>query len=522
MVLTVILAGPASALRVQTPMAGARPAGQIRVCPQSDTPAVMECMSVFSVGTAAGSRARQSAQVSAAAVHGYGPSSLRNAYNLTAAARRAGRGETVAIVDAYSDPKAAANLASYRSHFGLPACTVASRCLRIVNQAGKSRPLPKKSASWGIEESLDLDMVSAICPRCRILLVEASSNSSANLGTAVNRAVSMGARFVSDSWGGDEFAGQDAYTHDFNHPGDAIVFASGDFGYGATFPADTQYVTAVGGTTLRHKRSNGRAWTETVWGSAQVAEGTASGCSSMEPKPSWQRESVDDTAPGGCLNRTENDVAADANINTGVAVYDSFGTGGTWGMAGGTSVAAPIVTAAYALAGNPARNSYPASYLYHHSSHLHDVTAGTNGTCDQHYLCHGQKGYDGPTGLGTPDGTTAFAAKGTDPVTLVDPGPQDVVAGTTYRLSIRGLDTRAAAKTLAYTAAGLPAGLTISSVATTTNGVIAGIVPATPGSYQVTVTGRDRFTGKTGTTRFTLTVTASSASPSPSPAAAQR
>ncbi len=492
--------------------APALPSGEVSACPAADRPGLMQCQAIVKTSHAAGRGAGFDGvgfASTAAGLPGYGPSSLLSAYNLTRAASRSGRGETVAIVDAYRDPDAAANLARYRSYFGLPACTTTSRCLRIVNEHGKSGPLPRPDAGWAVEQSLDLDMVSAICPHCRILLVEASSRSTGSLGIGEDTAARMGARFVSNSWSGPDWLGETADNHYFNHPGDAIVFASGDAGYGTEYPTDTQFVTAVGGTTLRHKRSGKRAWTESVWGSADSGVGTGSGCATLQAKPSWQREPVDDTAPNGCLNRTENDVAADANPSTGVAIYDSYRTGGTWGVIGGTSVATPIITAAYALAGNPARNTYPASYPYQHASRLNDVPSGVNGVCEKNrsYLCHGKRGYNGPAGLGTPNGGTAFSGAGTDPVTLMDPGTLDIEEGTHLRVLISGLDARTAARSLKFSASGLPAGVSVTSAARSTNGVIAGTMPSAPGTYEVAVTATDPRTHRAGTTRFALVVT---------------
>jgi len=181
----------------------------------------------------------------------------------------------------------------------------------------------------------------------------------------------------------------------FNHPGVAITASSGDNGYGVEFPAASQYVTAVGGTTLT--RGGGtRGWTETVW------SGAGSGCSAYITKPSWQTN-------GNCTKRTVADVSAVANPNTGVSVYDSFSYRGAsgWLVFGGTSVAAPIIASVYALAGNSSSITY-GSYPYSHTSSLFDVTSGSNGSCGGTLLCTAGVGYDGPTGLGTPNGTTAF------------------------------------------------------------------------------------------------------------------
>jgi hypothetical protein len=490
--------------------AAARPDDERRVCPVPTRPGRVACQSVYQL---AGSQADAPAFApDVTAVPGYGPASLRSAYGLAFAAARKGRGETVAVVDAYADPRAASDLAFYRSHFGLRACTTASGCLRIINQHGKASPLPKANTGWAVEESLDLDMVSAICPLCHLVLVESNAPTNASLGQAEDAAVGAGARFVSNSWSGTESRGQWVDNHYFNHPGDAIVFAAGDSGYGTVYPADLQFVTAVGGTVLRHKASAGRAWTETAWGSTDPAAtgGTGSGCSPFTAKPSWQREAVD-IAPGGCPNRTENDVSAVADPATGVATYDTYKTHGTWAQLGGTSAAAPIITGVYALAGTPAPRTYPASYLYQHPAHIHDVTSGVNGTCpaSSAYLCHAEKGYDGPTGLGTPDGTYSFSSAATKPVTLVGPGTKTVAAGAAYRLAIIGLDSRAGVRALAYSAAGLPPGLSIAAVPGSTRAAISGTVSATiaPGTvYSVVITGTDRVTGASGVTRFTITV----------------
>ena len=493
-----------------TRAAAALPSDERRVCPEPTQPGQLECQAVYQL---AGSQADARAFVpDLSSVPGYGPASLRSAYGLTQAALRKGSGETVAVVDAYADPHVASDLAAYRRHFNLPPCTTASRCLRIINQNGKSRPLPKANIGWAAEESLDLDMVSATCPLCRLVLVESNAPTNASLGRAEEAAIGAGARFVSNSWSGVETRGQWIYNHYFNHPGDAIVFAGGDSGYGTVYPADLQFVTSVGGTTLRHRPSAGRAWTETAWGSTDpaVTGGSGSGCSPLRAKPSWQRAPVD-IAPGGCPNRTENDVSAVANPATGVAVYDTYQTDGTWAQLGGTSAAAPIITGIYALAGDPAPRTYPASYPYQHPAHIFDITSGVTGVCPttSAYLCHAEVGYDGPTGLGTPDGTYEFSSAGTKPVSLLDPGAKTVPASAPFSLEIIGLDARPKVRSLIYTATGLPPGLSVRAVAGTTHGAITGTVPSTVASgtvFSVVVTGTDRVTKARGVTRFTITV----------------
>ena len=328
---------------------------------------------------------------------GFGPADLLSAYNLPA---NGGAGQTVAIVDAYNDPNAAADMATYRSQYGLPACTAASGCFKQVNQSGGTN-LPRNSSSWAGEISLDLDMVSAIAPNAHIILVEASTASMTNLGTAVNTAVRLGAKFVSNSYGGNESSADTGYDSTyFNHPGVAITVSSGDSGYGVQYPAASPNVTAVGGTSLT-RASNTRGWSESVW-STSSSEGAGSGCSAYEPKPSWQKDS-------GCARRTVADVSAVADPATGVAVYQTYGGNG-WAVYGGTSASSPIIASVYALAGTPGGSDVPASYLYAHASSLNDVTTGNNGTCSPSYYCTAGTGYDGPTGLGTPNGLTAFKA----------------------------------------------------------------------------------------------------------------
>jgi hypothetical protein len=407
---------------------------------------------------------------------GYGPADLQSAYNLTQASAAAGRGETVAVVDAYHDPDAAANLAVYRSQFHLPACTKASGCLRQVNQQGAASPLPAAAGTtgWAQEESLDLDMVSAICPNCHIILVEADNAQDANLARAVNAAVSLGARFVSNSYSSAESADETADDAYYDHPGVAMTAAAGDNGYGVSYPAASPYVTSVGGTSLVRARGTARGWSETAWNAAGA---TGSGCSAYEPKPPWQTDT-------GCSRRTDNDVAADANPGTGVAAYDSYDGNPGWEVFGGTSVASPIIAATYALAGAPAAGDDPAQYPYEHTSRLYDVTSGSDGSCGGSYLCTARVGYDGPTGWGTPDGTGAFADVD-NAVTVASPGTRPGLTGRKIApLTITASDSDPA-QTLTFTATGLPPGLSISP-----GGVVSG-TPSAVGYYKVRVYATD-------------------------------
>jgi subtilase family serine protease len=330
---------------------------------------------------------------------GFGPADLHSAYNLPYSLP-SNTVPTVAIVDAFDNPNAEKDLGVYRAQYNLPPCTTANGCFRKVDQRGGTS-YPQGDTGWGEEIALDLDMVSAICPNCHILLVEADSNSLTNLGTAVNQAASMGAHAISNSYGAREFPSEAIYESSYyNHPGIAVTVSSGDSGYGVEFPAASQYVTAVGGTSLR-TASNARGWTETVW------SGAGSGCSAYVPKPSWQTDT-------GCNRRTVADVSAVADPNTGVAVYDTYGVGG-WLVFGGTSVSAPIIAGVYALAGNASSVNY-GSYSYSHKTSLFDITSGSNGSCGGRgkknsgatYLCTGGTGYDGPSGNGTPNGIGGF------------------------------------------------------------------------------------------------------------------
>jgi subtilase family serine protease len=347
---------------------------------------------------------------STATPSGFGPSSLQSAYALPSSTK--GTGQTVGIVDAYDDPSAEADLGVYRSQFGLPACTTANGCFKKVSQTGSTTSLPTKNGGWAEEESLDLDMVSAICPNCHILLVEASTASTANLGTGVNEAVKLGATEVSNSYGGSESRSDTSYdTEYYNHPGVAITASSGDDGYGVEYPAASPYVTAVGGTSLTAAPGTARGWSETAWNDA------GSGCSADDSQPSWQHSVSAITAV--CSKRAVADVSADADPNTGVSVYDSFSYQGYsgWLVFGGTSVASPIIASVYALAGNASSISN-GSFPYAHTASLNDVTSGSNGSCGvktgrrstspSTVLCQAAAGWDGPTGLGTPNGTGAF------------------------------------------------------------------------------------------------------------------
>lgn len=320
---------------------------------------------------------------------GLGPNDLQNAYGLPSVT--AGSGQTVAIVDANDDPNAEKDMAVYRSTFGLPACRTSNGCFRKVDQNGGTR-YPQPDQGWSGEIALDLDMVSAICPNCHILLIEANTASFGDLGASVNTAVRLHANAISNSYGAPEDGQTIQYAASYyNHPGVIITASAGDNGYGVELPAAFKTVVAVGGTSLS-RASNSRGWTESAW------NGTGSGCSQYVSKPQWQ-------ADRGCNTRTVGDVSAIADPATGVAVYNTYGGYG-WAVFGGTSASSPIIASTYALAGNASKVS--ASYLYSHTASLNPVTSGSNGYCNVPYLCNAGVGYNGPTGLGTPNGLGAF------------------------------------------------------------------------------------------------------------------
>lgn len=333
---------------------------------------------------------------------GYGPAQFRGGYNLPG---NTSVNQTIAIVDAYDNPNALTDLNVYSNAMSIPqlaSCpvsqgTASSPCFQKVNQSGGTS-YPRTNSGWILEISLDLQVAHAICQSCNILLVEASSASYSNLMAAVDQARSMGAKVISNSYGSSEFSSETSLDSHFNYPGVVFTFSSGDSGYGSSYPAASRYVTAVGGTSLYLNLDNSYK-SESAW------SGAGSGCSLYESKPGWQKDP-------SCAKRTIADVSADADPNTGAAVYDSFGYKGVrgWFQVGGTSLAAPLVAGVYALGGVPS-DSVGASVPYgrvSYGNNLHDVTSGSNGSCSGSYLCTASSGYDGPTGLGTPLGTGAF------------------------------------------------------------------------------------------------------------------
>lgn len=392
-VVTMGATGAANASQAQSASSGASyPSPAQAACP----PASAGYVRCFALARPGGIQHRLGAAAAQSLPVGYGPADLQSAYNLPSSG---GGGQLIAIVDAFDDPNAEADLAVYRQTYGLPPCTTANGCFSKVNQQGLAGSYPSSdpSGGWETEESLDLDMVSASCPACHIILVEANDNSIPNLAAAEDAAAGFSPTAISNSYGADEFAGMDAFAPAYNHPGMAITVSSGDAGFGpAQFPAVLSSVIAVGGTSLLHNPEGSRDWTETAW------SGASSGCSAFVAKPAWQQDRL-------CSMRTVADVSAVADPNTGVAVYDTvpvFGRTG-WEVVGGTSASSPLIAGVIGLAGN---GGIAPSFIYTHTHPhtLYDVAAGSNGFCGGTYLCTAKQGYDGPTGLGTPDGTGAF------------------------------------------------------------------------------------------------------------------
>jgi len=324
---------------------------------------------------------------------GLTPAQIRAAYGLGSSSSG---GKTVAIVDAYGYTNLERDLGVYRQQFGLSACTKANGCLRIVDQNGGTS-LPRMDIGWAGEQALDVDAVSAACPDCKILVVQAKTPSIVNLGTAVNTAVRLGAAVVSNSYGGGDLSDA-TYGSYYNHPGVAITASTGDNGYqGGSFPASSAYVTAVGGTSLA--MSGTTRVSESAW------SGAGSGCSTVNTALA--------AASGvgtGCAKRAISDVSAAADPGTGgmAIYYPTSKTTSTWAQFGGTSEAAPLIASVYAMAGPISGYANATPYAAPAGS-LRDITAGSNGTsCPTSQWCHARTGWDGPTGLGTPIGTGAF------------------------------------------------------------------------------------------------------------------
>lgn len=533
-----------------SPAASTTDQAPVALC--ADTPGKFHCLAErLPVPAAQPARfspatAPQFSDPSSPSFRGYTPDDLVNAYRVPASTTTA----TVAIVDAYDNPSVESDLATYRSYYHLPACTTANGCFSKVNQNGATSPLPAVNSSWRGEIDLDVQMVSAMCPTCHILLVEANSaddSGAFDLETAVQTAVAKGATYVSMSWGGAEWGSETGVDNLYlNDPNVTYVASAGDDNYaaGTMWPAVSPNTIAVGGTKLIPASGTSRGWTETTWNEG-TSLGTGSGCSSYEAQPAWQ--AANSNADAACPTASvANDLSVTASTANGVSVY----TNSNWYIYGGTSVGAPLVAAMYAVAGQTGGTTGAAEYAYSHAAKFNDVTSGNNGTCSPSRLCTAGTGWDGPTGLGSPNGLSALAnvpdapspspttsapatpapttsaptstggggtsggggggveptsaptadptgdpTPGSTTITITRPDMVRTYAGQAATVTVAATDSDPT-ETLTYTASGLPDATTIDS----TTGTITG-TPTHHRAYRVTVTATDS-TGTTASTSF--------------------
>jgi subtilase family serine protease len=395
---------------------------------------------------------------------GLTPTDLSSAYGFNPTA--SGRGQTVALVDAYNDPDINNELETFDTQYRLVVCNIKNSCLKVVGQTGTSSLPANDTTGWAVEESLDVEAVHSVCERCKILLVEANTSSNSDLAAAVQTAVRLKATEISNSYGSPE-SSQDA--GEYNHPGVVITAAAGDDGYysfdelaasgsvnAPDTPAAFPTVVAVGGTSLYLGQRGGRQ-SETVWNDngvedvfeevlGQALGAGGGGCSARFTAPQWQHKVAGWSGTGCGTRRLVSDISAVADPLTGFDIFHSYNCGEKclllgWTTVGGTSLASPIIAAMFALAGGAHGVAYPAETLYSHlgnSTDLYDVTSGGNGFCDGEgaaacgdwnlkdagvvdcdftaagmlnvgdRACDALAGYDGPSGVGTPKGLGAF------------------------------------------------------------------------------------------------------------------
>ncbi len=446
-----------------------------RVCPPP-APGDASCFALALVPAPAGAAdvlpyAVGAGSSSSGPAGGLTPADLASAYSFSPAV--GGAGQTVAVVDAYDDPNIEADLGTFDSRYGLPACTTSNGCYEKVGQTGSTTALPPADTiGWSLETSLDVETVHSACENCKVLLVEADSPSLANLAVAANEAVTLGASEVSNSYGALESETGESEQAAYNHPGVVITASAGDSGYlswdeVAAFlpapampnaPASLPTVVAVGGTSLTLK-ANGTRRKESVWNDSgrpshkefKQFSATGGGCSTLFSAPEWQT-SAQNWASNACGDkRLDNDIAGVADPYTGFDVYDSYiyepGFKPGWLTMGGTSLATPLISALYGLAGGSHGVNYPASTLYKHlgeASALYDVTNGGSGYCDGEApgpcgepainqelgdvdcegttACDAAPGFDGPSGVGTPNGLKALGGPPqTKPTVVTEP-----------------------------------------------------------------------------------------------------
>jgi len=320
---------------------------------------------------------------------GLRPQDLHTAYSLPTSAPSE---QTIAIVDAYNDPAAEADLKTYSEELGLPLCTKANGCFSQVSQeAGAPLPFPEsvaeleeleespspevreeaeEAAGWGVEITLDIESAHATCQSCHIVLVEAASPATEDLTQAELRAEALGATVISNSWGAAEEAIEATSDQHapFDDPGVVITASAGDDGFRnwaaphaferniTSYPASSPHVVAVGGTRLAPLGLGGTWQGETVWNGSGAGGG---GCSVRFTAPAWQQQAADWSSVGCATKRAVADVSADADPYTGFAIYDTDAPGElcetlyseaevihslpSWCTYGGTSLASPIV-----------------------------------------------------------------------------------------------------------------------------------------------------------------------------------
>jgi subtilase family serine protease len=364
------------------------------VCSVSTSPKYASCMAWVKTDKAGTPMVNPNVAV------GMTPAQFHTAYNLPTTVT--GK-PTIAIIDAYASPTIYSDLQRYQERFHVSTfhkCKTRTQgnCLFVMNERGRTSPLPPNNPGWSTEIALDVEIARAICQNCRIELFEADSATFHDLRVAVNTAADRGAKAISNSYGAPYDCSNQA---SYNHPGIAITVSAGDSGYGVACPASMNTVISVGGTSLNLNGDNSYN-SETVWSLS------GSGCATANTAQSWQSGNAN--WPGiACSGRGMNDVSADADPNTGAAILDSYGAGG-WVQVGGTSLSAPLIASVYALAGNASTWSYPAQSVYDSPGSLHDVTTGDNdnGSCPVAAWCNAGSGYDLPTGIGTPNGLGGF------------------------------------------------------------------------------------------------------------------
>jgi PKD repeat protein len=402
------------------------------------------------------------------------PAYLQQAYDLTALAQNSGTGDTVAVVDAYDDPTAASDLATYRSNYGLPPCTTSSGCFRKIGQTGTSS-LPAANAAWEQEISLDLDAVSAVCPNCHILLVEANSNTFSDLQAAMSTAAKAKPTpsQISASWWGVSSAVPSGFS---TFSGIATVAATGDGGYPGpeqdNYPAALPGVTAAGGTSLAPAAAFGaRGFGEGAW-SWSGQSGGGSGCDVQFLRPAYQPAM-------GCDGRAYADVSADADPNTGLMVYNH----GTWSLLGGTSLSTPLIAAYYAITG--VGDGTP-QWAYDDSSALNDLVSGSTGMCAAaiNYICNAGTGYDGPTGAGSISGSVVVGAPGIGGPSIASGNTGGIANTYTQAVSAHGATIAGG-----IYRNGLDTGWSIQYGTTTSYGLQTAPIDVGAGSAPVAVTG---------------------------------